>query len=401
VIIAAILYLGLRILINRPLRPQATDIQTGTKRETESVEVKAAPYESLLKTAYPILSSSTTMKNDGFFSEIWRWISKGDLRDPKRIIACQMPFLYGYGVLDMEQSEGPEEAEEWEEPEDRQDLGELVLVSRSGIDRAELGQPDPLDDDPAIVIDGEEEPMDREPEIPDEIKIIVEQIKDDLPPLTLSGEGPLIMIYHTHSREAYKQDSVNKYQAVAAFRSNDPNYTVVKVGESLAGYLQALGIPVLHDKTEHERDDFNKSYYRSLETLQKRMQEFKSLQIFIDIHRNAYEPGTRKADDEVVIINGERVAKIMVVIGTGKGYVGGFKDKPNWQENAKLAIKLTNKVNELYPGLAKPVYYKDGRYNQHISTKAILIEIGSNLTTMQEAVRATKYLAEAISQIIE
>ena len=64
-------------------------------------------------------------------------------------------------------------------------------------------------------------------------------------------------------------------------------------------------------------------------------------------------------------------------------------------------MRLTNKVNELYPGLAKPVYVKPSRYNQHVSTKAILIEVGSNLTTLKEAERAAYYLAEAISQIVD
>ena len=90
-----------------------------------------------------------------------------------------------------------------------------------------------------------------------------------------------------------------------------------------------------------------------------------------------------------------------MVIGTGEGIMGGFSEKPNWKENAKLAIKLTNKLNELYPGLARDVYYKTGRYNQHVSTNAILIEVGSTLTTLEEAERACIYLAEAISQIVE
>jgi stage II sporulation protein P len=64
-------------------------------------------------------------------------------------------------------------------------------------------------------------------------------------------------------------------------------------------------------------------------------------------------------------------------------------------------MTLTNRINELYPGLAKDVYYKRGRYNQHVSTKAILIEVGSTYTTQKEAERATKYLAEALSQIFE
>jgi stage II sporulation protein P len=178
---------------------------------------------------------------------------------------------------------------------------------------------------------------------------------------------------------------------------------VVKVGEILAQQLTAKGIAVLHDKTNNEAArGYNSSYTQSLQTLKKLMEAHKSLQVFIDIHRNGYDVnGGKKADDEVVVINGERVAKVMVVIGTGEGIMGGFSEKPKWQENAKLAIKLTNKVNELYPGLAKDVFYKTGRYNQHVSTNAILIEVGSNFTTLAEAERSTKYLAEAISQIIE
>ena len=104
------------------------------------------------------------------------------------------------------------------------------------------------------------------------------------------------------------------------------------------------------------------------------MKEYDTLKIFIDIQRNAYKKGV-KSLMMIVVVEGKRVAKISVVIGTGKGSVGGFKRKPNWKENYKFALKLTNKVNEICPGLAKPVMVQNGRYNQHISTNAILIEV--------------------------
>ncbi|MFO7153449.1 MAG: stage II sporulation protein P [Caldicoprobacter oshimai] len=297
------------------------------------------------------------------------------LNDPRNILAYQMPFLSG---ISAEKEAAKETAVE-------------ASVSRGEPTQRQTEQN----------IDAPEVFLKHDPDMSEEIKIEISKIKDDLGTITLTGEGPQILIYHTHSREAYRPDPQNPYGEVEAFRSNDLNYTVVRVGEELAKHLQAKGIPVLHDRTEHEQGDHSTAYQRSLETIKKRMAEYKSLQIFIDLHRNAYQPGAKSPDDEVVVIDGQRVAKLFVVIGTGEGYIGGFSEKPNWKENYKFALRLTNKLNELYPGIAKPVYVKPSRYNQHVSTKAILIEVGSNLTTLEEAKRTTKYLAEALSQIIE
>ncbi len=300
------------------------------------------------------------------------------LNDPRNILTYQMPFLSGISA-------------ESESAEDTAETAVETSVSRGEPTQRQTEQE----------IDAPEVFLKHDPDMSEEIKIEISKIKDDLGPITLTGEGPQVLIYHTHSREAYRQDPQNPYKEVEAFRSNDLNYTVVRVGDELARHLQAKGIPVLHDRTEHEQGDHSTAYKRSLETIKKRMAEYKSLQIFIDLHRNAYQQGAKKPDDEVMIIDGERVAKLFVVIGTGQGYVGGFSEKPNWKENYKFALRLTNKLNELYPGIAKPVYVKPSRYNQHVSTKAILIEVGSNLTTLEEAKRTTKYLAEALSQIIE
>ena len=286
------------------------------------------------------------------------------LSDPRNILAYQMPFLSG--------------------------ISDNSSVETS----ASRGNPEER------IMDAPEIFLKHEPDMSQEIKIEISKIKDDLGSITLTGEGPQILIYHTHSREAYKPDPENPYKAVEAFRCDDLDYTVVKVGDVLSRHLESKGISVLHDRTEHEQGDHATAYVRSLKTIQKRMDEYKSLKIFIDLHRNAYKEGAKSPDEEVVYINGERVAKLFVVNGTGQGYVGGFSKKPDWKENYKFAMRLTNKVNELYPGLAKPVYVKPSRYNQHVSTKAILIEVGSNLTTLKEAERAAYYLAEAISQVV-
>ena len=279
------------------------------------------------------------------------------------------------------------------------EVGEAVEVVSNYPDRYGIDRPaNPID---IIHWDSEEG---KEQELSDEIQIQIDGIKVDDSLIELTGEGPKILIYHSHSRESFKQDPQDPYKEAHSepFRSDNLKYTIIKAGSALAQELTGRGIAVLHDQTNHEKDDYNASYSKSLITLKKRMDEYDSLQMFIDVHRNAYSNDSGiSSDNEVVIINGERVAKLMLVVGTGEGIIGGFSEKPNWKENAKLAIKLTNKLNELYPGLAKPVLYRKGRFNQHVSTKAILVEAGSTHTTLAEAERATVYLAEAISQIIE
>ena len=296
----------------------------------------------------------------------------------------QMPFIRG---IDNSMSRGGSREKKMPPSSETEDSKQVMAESDAEFDDS--------DEIEAILKD--------DPEIPDDIKIVIEKIEDDLGPIELTGDGPQILIYHSHSREAYRQDPNRRYteSAKEAFRSDDLNSTVVRVGDVLAHHLKELGIPVFHDRTEHEQDNYNKSYVRSLETLKKRMQEYSSLKIFIDIHRNAYKEGVKTPDEEVIVVDGERIAKMSVVIGTGKGELGGFREKPNWQENYKFALKLTNKVNEICPGLAKPVMVQNGRYNQHVSTNAILIEVGSTLTTLEEAERTAKYLAKALSEIVE
>ncbi len=372
VLVSTILFLGYRLIIKEPVSFvlfKSTPLVAYEDVDTSSV------FKNMLASGMPAVAAMQNDRSSGLISGIGQLLRTKDLRDPRMLMNYQLPYLPKL-VPQIPPAAIPV-------------AGNVTLSGRSDIDRTEL---DPLE----VMIDDAEHSANN---LSDEIKILIDQIVDDLEPIALSGEGPQILVYHSHSREAYMQDKKDPYKAAEAFRSNDLNHTVVKVGEVLTGHLKSKGIPTLHDPTEHEQGNYTASYERSLETIVKQMRAHESLQIFLDIHRNAYEK--KDPDEEVVIINGERVAKVFVVIGTGEGLLGGFREKPNWQENTKFAIKLTNKINELYPGLAKPVYHKNGRYNQHVSTKAILIEIGSNFTTLTEANRATKYLAEAIGHIVE
>ncbi|NLB43213.1 MAG: stage II sporulation protein P, partial [Clostridiales bacterium] len=381
-LVVTVVYLSWRLLSGNHIGKQGVDqqeqLQEEVHREVEEQVINPA-YKSMLAGGFPAVAADGS--SGSIFSILWNMVIRGDIRDPKTIMNYPMPYLeYSPELPDNELGEAVEVASNY--------------TDRNGIDRSAS----PID---ISRLDSEEGKVQ---EVSDEIRIQIDGIQVDDSPVELSGDGPKILIYHSHSRESFKQDPKAPYKEASSepFRTDDHNYSIIKTGTTLAHELTRRGVAVLHDQTDHEKGNYNASYTKSLKTLKKRMTEHDSLQVFIDVHRNAYDDESKiKSDNEVIIINGERVAKLLLVVGTGEGIVGGFKEKPNWKENAKLAIKLTNKLNELYPGLAKPVLYRKGRFNQHVYTKAILVEAGSTHTTLAEVERATDYLAEAISQIIE
>lgn len=208
-----------------------------------------------------------------------------------------------------------------------------------------------------------------------------------------------VLIYHTHTREAYMQSPGYEYKEPKAepYRCDNFDYTVVHVGDVLAESLKAKGVGVVHNITEHEQQELGTAYVRSLDTIQKLVEESNDqFNLLIDIHRDGYTEGTEDPDDHVVVIDGKRYAKFFVLIGTGEGQAGGFSIKPDWETNYQVAQALTTIANQEYPGLAEDVLIKKGRYNQHVTDNMILIEIGSNVTTMDEAERTAELLGEII-----
>jgi stage II sporulation protein P len=212
------------------------------------------------------------------------------------------------------------------------------------------------------------------------------------------GSSPQILIYHTHSYESYEKQPGQNYAETAQWRTKDNDYNIAAVGEALAQELtQKYGIAVLHDATDNECSQLGTSYSRSLVTMRKDLAANPGLRILIDLHRDAYSAGI---DPSAVTIDGKRVARIMLVVGTGEGQTGvGFEERPDWQKNLLLAQKITDKLNTFDPKLARKVDVKTGRYNQHVSTGAILVEVGHNKNTLEEALNAVPYIAQAVADV--
>ncbi|NCB04725.1 MAG: hypothetical protein EOM69_04290 [Clostridia bacterium] len=218
--------------------------------------------------------------------------------------------------------------------------------------------------------------------------------RESVPPLAQKR----ILIYHTHTYEAYEQ-AEKKYQETQKWRTTDPEYNMVRVGEELTALLTGLGFSVTHDPGAYEPPELSSAYTRSLAMLEKRIAEGESYDLYIDLHRDAYSQGVK--GDNYVTVGDIRVAKLMMLIGKGEGATGeGFGEKPEWEKNLVIAQAITDSLNEQKKGLCRDVRLKTGRFNQHIAPCCVLIEVGNNKNTLQEALAAMPYLADAIAQCL-
>ena len=92
------------------------------------------------------------------------------------------------------------------------------------------------------------------------------------------------------------------------------------------------------------------------------------------------------------------MAYVMMLVGKGTGATGaGFDARPDWPKNLDLAQRITDAINAQVSGAAREVKIKSGRFNQHISTGALLIEVGNNRNTLDEALAACSVIARAIA----
>lgn len=218
-------------------------------------------------------------------------------------------------------------------------------------------------------------------------------VRKDFPAVNaLRSDEPTVLIYHTHTTEAYTQTESETYKESSKWRTFDPERNVIAVGEALKEILETqYGFKVIHDVTDHEPPKLATAYERSLVTMEKYHKEYPSIVLFIDLHRDAYT--TENAPCDYLTINGTETARLMLVVGKGEKY----EDKPYFESNAAFAERITAHLNTIDPKLCRPVRIKTGRYNQHVAPNCILVEVGHNANTLSQAKAAMPYLAESIA----
>lgn len=208
-----------------------------------------------------------------------------------------------------------------------------------------------------------------------------------------------VLIYHTHTYEAFEQSGETHYQETEKWRTADSAHNMIRVGEELCVLLRALGLDVTHDTTAFEPPVLSSAYTRSLDMLEARAAAGERYDLYIDLHRDAY--AASYGSSNTVSIGGEEVAKLMLLIGKGEGVTGqGYDEKPDWQANLALAQTITDDLNDQFPGLCRDVCIKSGRFNQHVAPACILVEAGNNRNTLAQVLAAMPYLADAIDSAL-
>lgn len=212
-----------------------------------------------------------------------------------------------------------------------------------------------------------------------------------------SDGEPLVLIVHTHGSESYLKKGYEFYSSDETFRSTDEENTVVHIGEVLCGRLNELGVPTLHDSTMYDTVDFNKSYVFSRAGIIQALTEHPSIKYVIDLHRDSIFSSDSENIKPVTEIENKKCAQIMIVAGTDEGGA----EHPDWKSNLTVAAYLQQKLNTLYPTLARPVNIRSAAFNQALAKGSLLLEVGSCGNTIEEAENAILFFAEAYSQMIK
>jgi stage II sporulation protein P len=219
-------------------------------------------------------------------------------------------------------------------------------------------------------------------------KLIKEKFK-----INFEKKGPKVLIYHTHNFEGYLPVNGNNQSQSKAFKMEN---SVIRVGDELAKNLKNnFNIDVIHNATAHDIPDSRYCYSNALNTVNNILKSYPSIKVILDIHRDGIS-NTEKFRP-VVKLQEKNVAKIMMVVGTN--YTG--LNHPGWQKNLTFAIHIQKRLEELCPGITRPIHISKNRYNQHVSDNAIIIEVGGDGNTISESLASVKYLAKAISIVLE
>ncbi len=216
-------------------------------------------------------------------------------------------------------------------------------------------------------------------------------------PIKQPGSDPLVLIVHTHSTESYTPSQNYNYTPTSNSRTTDKNYNIIRVGDEFEKGLRENGINVIHDTSLNDYPSYNGSYKKTLGVIEEYLKKYPSIQIVLDVHRDSMtaSDGTKyKVSTE---IDGKKCAQLMIVAGTSQGGL----PHPDWRENLKLALKFQSKLNSDYNKIARPLSLRTERFNTHATKGSMIIEVGTDGNTLDEAILCASYASKSIADVIK
>lgn len=201
------------------------------------------------------------------------------------------------------------------------------------------------------------------------------------------AEGPQILIYHSHSQEGFA-DSV----------PGDENTTIVGAGKKLAALLEGYGFQVLHHTGTYDYPSRDEAYSNALPAMEQVLSDNPTIQVVIDLHRDAVEEGTKL----VKTIDGKDYARFMFFNGICRGVNGPitYLNNPYLKENLAFSFQSQVIAETYFPGITRKIYLKAWRYNMHFKPRNMLIELGAQTNTVEEIMNTTEILAFIINEVL-
>ena len=233
---------------------------------------------------------------------------------------------------------------------------------------------------------------------PNTVELINRQLGSSYQPLS-SNNGPLVLIIHTHGTEAYSQNGAISFSSDEQnyARTSDTEKNVVAVGRALADELIKNGIPTAHCTVLHDSVQYKDSYARAEETVKRYLQEYPTIKLVIDVHRDSIVKSSGEVVRPVTEYDGQAAAQVMCVVGSS--WAGD--ECPNWENNLSLALQLRRALNSECESICRPPFLKGNTYNQELAPYSLLLEVGSQGNSLEEALASAKLVGQKLSAIID
>lgn len=210
------------------------------------------------------------------------------------------------------------------------------------------------------------------------------------------GEGPQILILHTHGSEAYSMADGDIYEESDPYRTTDCTHNVVRVGEEMATVFRAYGFQVIHDTTLCDYPAYNGAYDRSKAVAEQWLERYPSIKVVFDVHRDALVGNEGEVYKLVSDEAGQKVAQVMMVLGTD----AGGADHPRWKDNLAFALSLQRNLVKGYASLARPTVLRKARYNQQLCPGSVLVEVGGHGNSLSEAIAGGRLWADNVARTL-
>ncbi len=226
-------------------------------------------------------------------------------------------------------------------------------------------------------------------------KLIEESRK--LPDFTISDtDEPQVLIYHTHTTESFEPYVRDNLDANFNYRTTDETKNMIMVGNAIQAELESHGIGVIHVTEIHDYPSYNGSYGRSRESIVPILEQYPTIKVALDIHRDAIS-NSEFAAQPYIEIDGKEAAQIMIISGCDDGTL----DMPNYMKNFHFACNLQQQFERDYAGFTRPILFDYRHYNQDLTTGSLLIEVGSHGNTLEQVQYSGQLIGRSLCNLFE